>query len=170
MPPTPKPPILPLIWLVFAGLMAVTGLALFGSDSGGGGSEVIPYSEFQSYLDAGKVKQVTIAGDVITGTLIDALPNGKTAFSTVDVRADLAGELAKHHVEFSATASDKAVGQVLSWIIPPLLFVGLWLLASRAMTGGAGGRGGLHSRAEVPAAGLRYAALLPRRGRCRSHQ
>ena len=143
MPPTPKPPILPLIWLVFAGLMAVTGLALFGSDSGGGGSEVIPYSEFQSYLDAGKVKQVTIAGDVITGTLIDALPNGKTAFSTVDVRADLAGELAKHHVEFSATASDKAVGQVLSWIIPPLLFVGLWLLASRAMTGGAGGRGGL---------------------------
>ena len=144
MPPTPKPPILPLIWLVCAGLMALTGLALFGSDSGGGGgSEVIPYSEFQSYLDAGKVKQVTISGDVITGTLIDALPNGKTAFSTIDVRPDLAGELAKHHVEFSATPSDKAVGQVLSWIIPPLLFVGLWLLASRAMTGGVGGRGGL---------------------------
>jgi len=141
--PTQKPPILPLIWLVCAGLMAITALSLSGADTGAG-SAVIPYSEFQSYLDAGKVKQVTISGDTISGTLTDPMANGKTAFSTVEVHAELANELARHHVEYSALASDKTLGQVLSWIIPPLLFVGLWLLASRAMTGGmGGGRGGL---------------------------
>src|SRR6185312_15365357 len=70
-----------------------------------------------------------------------ALPSGHTNFSTVQVAPDLAGALAKHGIEYSAAPSKNALGTLFSWIIPPLLFVGIWMWASRSMMGG--GRGGL---------------------------
>ena len=38
-----------------------------------------------------------------------------------------------------AATDGGALGTLLSWILPPLLFVGIWMFASRAMTGGGGG-------------------------------
>src|SRR5207237_1573912 len=110
----------------------------------GGGSVVIPYSQFQQYLDANKVRQVTVSGNVIHGTLTEPLPDGRTGFTTVQVPPNLATQLAQHDVEFSGTATDSGpLGTLLSWILPPLLFVGIWMFASRAMMGGrAGGLGG----------------------------
>ncbi|HUB12611.1 MAG TPA: ATP-dependent zinc metalloprotease FtsH [Acetobacteraceae bacterium] len=142
MPAPKQQPFPAFVWLIFLGLLA---LSLFGLFSGGGGtaggSSVIPYSQFQQYLNAGKVKQVTVSGDVIRGTLTEKMPDGDTDFSTVQVSPELAGQLASHHVEYSAAPSNTAMSTLLSWIIPPLLFVGIWVWASRAMMGG-GGRGG----------------------------
>ncbi|MDR3536104.1 MAG: ATP-dependent zinc metalloprotease FtsH [Acetobacteraceae bacterium] len=142
----PKPQLPPSIWLVFLALFMVTALGLF-SGGNSGGSSVIPYSQFQSYLDQGKVKDVTVSGDTIRGTLTDAMPNGNTAFSTVQVPAELAGSLSKHGVEYSAVTTGGPLATLLSWIVPPLLFVGVWIFASRTMGGGAGGGlgGGLFS-------------------------
>ena len=141
----PKKPQLPsFIWLIFMGLLVVSVWGLFSAGNEGGGSAVIPYSQFQQYLDAGKVKQVTVSGDILHGTLTEKMADGKTEFTTVQVPQDLSNELAKHKVQYSATANNGALSTLLSWIIPPLLFVGIWLWASRAMMGGgAGGRGGL---------------------------
>ncbi len=141
--PTQKPRLPPSVWLIFIGLAVVTMLGVFGNRGGAdAGSTAIPYSQFQQLLDAGKVKQVTVSGNMIRGTLKEKLPDGNTSFSTLQVPADLAGTLAKHGVEYSAAPSNDALGTLLSWVVPPLLFVGIWLWASRAMMGG-GGRGGL---------------------------
>jgi cell division protease FtsH len=138
----PKQPFPSLIWLIVAGLVVVTALGLF-SNGGGSGSDVIPYSRFQQYLDANKVKQATVSGNVIRGTLTEAGPDGKTGFTTIQVPPNLASQLAQHGVEFSGTPSEGgAFGTLLSWILPPLMFVGIWMLASRAMMGGRGGFGG----------------------------
>ena len=99
-----KPNIPSSIWLVVAGLAAISVLGLFGG--GAGGVDAIPYSQFQQYLDAGKVKQVTVAGNVIRGTLTDPMPDGRSSFTTVQVPPDLAGQLAKHKVEFTGTPTD----------------------------------------------------------------
>ncbi len=140
MPPPPRQQFPPFLWLIVAGLVVVTALGLFSNGGGGGGSDVIPYSQFQQYLGGNKVKQVTVAGNVIHGTLTEAMPDGKTEFTTVQVPPDLATQLAQHNVEFSGTATDGgAFGTLLSWILPPLLFVGIWMFASRAMMGGRGG-------------------------------
>ncbi len=137
--PTPKPNLSSSIWLVVAGLLVITVLGLF-SNGGTGAPAVIPYSQFQQYLDANKVKQVTVSGSVLHGTLTDAMPDGKTSFTTVQVPPDLATQLAQHKVEFSGTVSDSGpLGTLLSWVLPPLLFVGIWMFASRAMMGGRGG-------------------------------
>ncbi|MGE0420170.1 MAG: ATP-dependent metallopeptidase FtsH/Yme1/Tma family protein, partial [Acetobacteraceae bacterium] len=123
----------------------VVGLSLL-SGTGGGGSESIPYSQFQQYLSEGKIKQVTISGDVIRGTFTEKQADGRTGFTTVQVPPNLADELQKKGVEYSAVSNGGAFATLLSWIIPPLLFVGVWLFASRAMMGGRGGMsGGLFS-------------------------
>jgi cell division protease FtsH len=139
--PAPKQNFSSSVWLIVAGLIVIAALGLFSNGGGnGGGSDVIPYSEFQQYLTSNKVKQVTIAGNVIRGTLTDKMPDGRTDFSTVQVAPDLAAQLAQHHVEYSGTTNDTgALGTLVSWILPPLLFVGIWMFASRAMTGGRGG-------------------------------
>ena len=143
--PAPKPQFPSAIWLIFLGLLVVTVFGWFGSGGGGGGgggTTVIPYSEFQQLLDAGKVKEVTVSGDLLNGTLTEKLPDGATQFSTVQVAPDLAETLAKHGVKYSGAPSSTALTTLLSWIVPPLLFVGIWLWASRSMMGGGGGRGG----------------------------
>ena len=134
----PKPNLSSSIWLIVAGLVVISALGLFGGGGGGGGSDAIPYSQFQQYLDANKVKQVTVSGNVIRGTLTEPMPDGRSNFTTVQVPPDLAGQLAKHNVEFTGGAADGgAVGTLLSWVLPPLLFVGIWMFASRMMMGGA---------------------------------
>ncbi len=138
-----KPDFSSSIWLVVAGLVVIAALGLFGGGNGGGGTDVIPYSQFQQYLDANKVKEVTVAGNVIHGTLTEKMASGRSNFTTVQVPPDLASQLAKHNVQFTGAATDGgAVGTLLSWVLPPLLFVGIWMFASRMMMGGRGGFGG----------------------------
>ena len=130
MPAPQKQPFPSYVWLIFLALLAMSLFGLFAGVGGSGGStSVIPYSQFQQYLNAGKVKQVTVSGDVIHGTLTEKLPDGNTSFSTVQVPPDLAGQLASHHVEYSAAPSDSTMSTLLSWIVPPLLFVGIWMWA-----------------------------------------
>ena len=75
----PKPNLSSSIWLIVAGLVVISALGLFSGGGGGGsGTDVIPYSQFQQYLDANKVKQVTVAGNVIRGTLTETMPDGRT--------------------------------------------------------------------------------------------
>ncbi len=125
-------------WLLILGMAFLSGLGLMGQFTGG--ADVIPYSQFQQLLDTGKVKQVTVAGDTIRGTLTEALPDGKTEFSTLQVPDDLATKFGKMGVQYSSVPTGGPLSTLISWVLPPLLFVGVWMIASRAMMGG--GRGG----------------------------
>ncbi len=133
---TPKRNLSPTLWMVLFGLLMMLSVSLFST-----GDEVvaIPYSQFQSWLDAGKVKQVVVNGETIRGTLNEPLPGGKTGFSTIAVPRELAGALSKQNVEYSATPSSGTFGTLLGWIVPPLLFVGVWMFMSRGSGGGMAG-------------------------------
>ncbi|HET6234777.1 MAG TPA: ATP-dependent zinc metalloprotease FtsH [Acetobacteraceae bacterium] len=128
------------LWLITVALIGAGVAALMTNQ--GPGTTAIPYSQFEQLLNDGKVTNVVVAGDTISGTLSQKLPDGNDHFTTVQVPGDLAGALEKHHVQFSAVTGSSAIGTLLSWVLPPLLFVGIWLLASRAMGGGRGGMGG----------------------------
>src|SRR4051794_19868329 len=125
--PAPNPNALSSIWLIVAGLLVIAALGLFGGGGGNGGTDPIPYSQFQQYLDANKVKQVTVSGNLIRGTLTEPMPDGRSNFTTVQVPSDLASQLTRHNVEFSGSVADGgALGTLVSWVLPPLLFVGIW--------------------------------------------
>ncbi len=130
------------MWWLWLPLLAIS---VFGLFAGGRHAQVrtIPYSQFQTLLDQGKVKSVVVSGDEIQGTLSAPLPNSKvTNFTTTTVPPNLASQLAQHHVEFTGASTSSGFGTLLSWIIPPLIFVGIWLFAMRRMGGGRGGFGG----------------------------
>jgi cell division protease FtsH len=137
----PQQPRFPIVWLWIA-LFALIVVGLFAGGNGRDASQSIPYSQFQQLLDQGKVKKVVVSGNEIQGTLSEKLPNGHTDFVTQRVPPNLATELQKHGVTYTGAPSSAGWGMLLSWIIPPLLFVGLWFAASRFMGGGAGGAAG----------------------------
>ena len=140
MPPPKKQSFSFPLWPLLAGLVVMSLVSMFSNVAG---VEPIPYSQFQRYLSEGKIAKVTITGDTIRGELTEKLPSGQSAFSTVKVEGDLANELSKHGVEYSAMPTDTALGRLLSWVLPPLLFVGVWVFASRMMGGGGGLGGGI---------------------------
>jgi cell division protease FtsH len=126
-----------ILWMIAAFALALLSPLL----SSGIKTTTIPYSQFQELLDQGKVKSVTVAGDSLTGELKEPQPGGGTTFSTQRVPPDLAGQLKEHGVEFSAAPGLGVVGVILSWVLPPLIFVGIWLLFTYFSARGAGGLG-----------------------------
>jgi cell division protease FtsH len=134
LPPMKKMPLGQLLWIGLMVMLVFSFISRMGD-----GTPPIPYSQFVEYLDQNKLARVTVAGDTIHGELKDAPQGASKTFTTQRVPGDLASQLEKHGVEFSATQGAGAFSTLLSWIIPPLLFVGIWLVAMRFMGGGRGG-------------------------------
>ncbi|MGH7045955.1 MAG: ATP-dependent zinc metalloprotease FtsH [Stellaceae bacterium] len=111
----------------------------------------IPYSRFQTLLDKNKVASVDIGPNYITGTLKQPETGGLKDFVTARVAPDLAKSLDKHGVTYSGIVENHFIRNLLSWILPAIVFVGIWMFAVRRM--GQGGLGGLmqigKSRARV---------------------
>ncbi|HXO92333.1 MAG TPA: ATP-dependent zinc metalloprotease FtsH [Stellaceae bacterium] len=112
----------------------------------------IPYSRFEALLDANKVNEVAITQNQIQGTLKEAEPDGLKDFVTTRVQPpELAENLTKHGVTYSGVVESHWIADLLSWILPAVFFVGIWMFAIRRM--GQGGLGGLmtigKSRAKI---------------------
>jgi cell division protease FtsH len=112
----------------------------------------IPYSRFETLLDANKVNEVAVTQNRIQGTLKEAEPDGVKDFVTTRVEPpELAESLTKHGVTYSGVVESHWIADLLSWILPAVFFVGIWMFAIRRM--GQGGLGGLmtigKSRAKV---------------------
>ncbi len=100
----------------------------------------IPYSEFQALLEDGKVESVQIGASEIRGKL-KASEEGKSAFVTTRVEPELAAKLDEFGVEFAGKKQDTFLPMLLSWLVPVLLFVGIWLFILRRMAGQGPGAG-----------------------------
>jgi cell division protease FtsH len=103
----------------------------------------IPYSKFQQLVREDKVAAVVVAEDEITGELREPL-DGKKRFSTNRVDPELAKELEGHGVEYAGRFENTLLPLLLSWFVPILLFLGVWVFLGRRMAKGfgAGGPGG----------------------------
>jgi cell division protease FtsH len=113
--------------------------------------ETIPYSQFEQLLAQEKIAEVSVGQDTIQGKLKEPLPSGKSAFVTSRVDMALAEKLAAKGVSVTGVPSGGALQSLLSWILPVVVFVGIWYWAGRSM--GGQGLGGLmaigKSRAKV---------------------
>ncbi|GGO60506.1 cell division protease FtsH [Roseovarius pacificus] len=98
----------------------------------------IPYSEFSAYLEQGRIAEVAVSDQYIQGEFIEPV-DGKTMFVTTRVEPDLARDLAAHGVTVSGQIESTFLRDLLSWILPVILFVGIWAFLIRRMGSGAGG-------------------------------
>jgi len=98
----------------------------------------IPYSQFEQLLQDGKIAKVGVSDRYIQGTLKEPL-NGKTEFETTRVDPRFAAQLQKYHVTYTGEMESTIVQDLLSWILPAVLFFGVWMFLSRRVTQGLGG-------------------------------
>jgi cell division protease FtsH len=103
--------------------------------------EELPYSEFKTLLAAGKVAEVTVTHQRVTGKLkSEEGAKEQKSFTTVRVDdPDLVKELSERHVTFSGVVESTFLRDLLSWIIPALVFVGIWFFAIRKFGQGQSG-------------------------------
>jgi cell division protease FtsH len=125
------------IWYIVAVCVALS--LLQGAYQASKQYATIPYSQFQSLLDANKVDKVWVAQNDIKGLLKEPEQNGKKQFETTRVDPALAGELDKHHVTYFGEEPSTWLADVLSWTIPTLLFFALWMFVIRRFTQQGGG-------------------------------
>jgi cell division protease FtsH len=105
----------------------------------------VPYSEFQRLVREGKVKEIFVSEGEIRGEVKAPEPNIKQYFRTNRVDSSLAEELKKHDVKFSGEVESKVFSTLLSWILPVLIFFGIWMLLMRRLSSRLGAGGGLMS-------------------------
>ena len=95
------------------------------------GVEQISYDEFQQALDADRIGEVEVTGDLLRGTYKSPTADGARAFVTPRVDLELAQELEQHKVKFTGVVENTLLRDILSWVLPALLFIGLWLFLLR---------------------------------------
>jgi cell division protease FtsH len=103
--------------------------------------EVVPYSEFEQLLAQDKIAEVTVSENRITGKL-KAPENGKTVAVANLVPPEVAERLEKYNVPYRRTIENTFLRDLLSWVVPALVFVGIWFWLIRRMAKQGGGLGG----------------------------
>jgi len=112
--------------------------------------ESMSYSEFKALLRAGKVSELGLYRDTIEGTFsptglegvlskekIEAIKRSETSspnFVTTRVEdPGLVAELEAAHVRFTGHVTNTWIATLLSWILPAVIFVGLWMVVMKRM-------------------------------------
>lgn len=100
----------------------------------------LSYSEFKQFVRDNTVESLVLTQDEMRGRLKEAREiRGRTArlFTTVRVvDADLVPLLDQHGVQYSGRVDSQWLATLLSWIVPTLLFFGIWLFVFRRMGAG----------------------------------
>jgi len=93
--------------------------------------DVIPYSEFKQSLKTGKIKDLTITQESVSGER--ETEKGVRRFQAVRVEdSDLVKELETYQVTYTGKVDSKWLTNILSWIIPLVFFFFIWrILFSR---------------------------------------
>jgi cell division protease FtsH len=103
--------------------------------------EELPYSEFKTLVATGKVAEVSVSSQTLTGKL---KPEGEDKkeklFSTIRVEdPDLVRDLNQHGVKFTGVIESTFLRDLLSWIVPALVFIGIWFFVFRRLGQAQGG-------------------------------
>ncbi len=123
------------MWYVLLGIWVVLIIqnALFSAFS----VKTIPYSEFLKALSENRVTEVAITSNMIQGRLKDTKESSDQGqlFRTVRVDPEISQLLSGHDVKFKGEVESTFVRDLLSWVIPVFLFVGIWFFMMKRMQG-----------------------------------
>lgn len=92
---------------------------------------VVPYSELERQLKDGKVAALTIREQQIFGELANPDEKGKKLIVANRVDPKLAETLSQYNIPYTQVHESKFLSTLLSWIIPVLVFFGIWFFVFR---------------------------------------
>ena len=115
------------------------GLIWLGLQAWLGYRSVAPlqYSEFLTHLEKGEISELTVTETMVEGRFTNPI-DGKEYFVAHRVDPDFATELEQYNIVFKGGSDQNWLTNLISWVAPVLLFVGLWMVLMRRMSGGQG--------------------------------
>ena len=93
--------------------------------------ETIPYSEFEALIEDGAIEELRVSENFVEGRLRRPTEAGATHFRTTRVEMDMAEWLRDRDVRFAGEIESTFLRDLLSWIIPIALIIGLWFFMIR---------------------------------------
>ena len=102
--------------------------------------EELPYSEFKTLLAAGNVAEVTVTRQSLLGKLKPEEGSKEPKlFTTIRVEdPDLVKELNVRNVKFTGMIESTFLRDIMWWVIPALIFGGIWFFVIRRLGQGLG--------------------------------
>lgn len=121
------------IWYLLLGFWAV--MLIQSAIMQAYGVRRIPYSEFLQALETGRITEVAITQDRITGTISSSKGGSDKAeeFSTVRVDPPISELLSKYNIKYTGVIESTFFRDLLSWILPIFLIMVVWLYVFRRM-------------------------------------
>ena len=103
--------------------------------------EPITYSEFVNYLKEGKIEEVVVRENTVEGKFKEPLADKRTRFVAVRVDEQLSKDLEQYNVKYTGVIESTFLREILGFIVPAVVFFGLWwfLMRKLAEKGGMGG-------------------------------
>ncbi|HBF57395.1 MAG TPA: cell division protein FtsH [Afipia sp.] len=98
----------------------------------------IPYSQFETYVRDGRIAEVAVSDRFIQGRFKEPV-EGRSFFITTRVEPDLARELQQHGTVVSGQIESTFLRDLLSWVVPVVIFLGIWMFMLKRVGGGIGG-------------------------------
>lgn len=93
--------------------------------------EAVPYSEFEKALAERRIESITIGETTVTGHLRSSDGSGKRVIVANRVEPALAERLSRYDVPYTRVVESTFVRDLLSWVVPSMVFFGLWLFLMR---------------------------------------
>jgi cell division protease FtsH len=149
-------------WGLFA-LVLFVALLLFGRGllQGTPRERVVPYSMLEQALAEGRVVQVDIGDEMVRAELKTAEGDGTQVLLAVPVEPAMAERLGRYGVSYQRIHGPAWLRQLVGWVLPLAVMVGLWSLMARRSNGlGAGMLGFGESKARLymqASTGVRFA-------------
>jgi cell division protease FtsH len=96
--------------------------------------EVVPYSQFEQLLSEGRISEVVVSDQTVTGKLKTPQAGKSTVVANI-VQPDIADRLSKYNVKFTRVYESTFLRDLLSWVVPALVFFGVWYFLVRRLAG-----------------------------------
>ncbi|MFZ5428436.1 MAG: ATP-dependent zinc metalloprotease FtsH [Thermodesulfobacteriota bacterium] len=124
------------VWYVIAAIWALVFIQDYYSRAYG--PKALAYSEFLKELKAGHVIEVAIGQGAIQGKM-KVVKDGQESeqrFVALRVDPELSEELSRYNVEFRGQPESTFLRDLMSWVLPALIFFGIWFLLMRRFNPG----------------------------------
>ena len=99
--------------------------------------KTIPYSEFLKLVKENKIAEVAIGTNQIQGKIRGNQETFEkdTLFRTVRVDPDTSKLLEEYNVTFKGEVESRFLANLFSWLLPIIIFFGVWYFMMRRMSG-----------------------------------
>lgn len=147
-PPISKNPVfifivLGIISIILYKTFLTDDSSIFGRLGGNSVSQTVEYSEFKQLIKSGQIQSVSIGQTMVKG--VSKTMNPTIYYTTKKVQdATLVPLLDEHKVSYSGFSEQNFFTDLIGWLLPMFIFIGLWmLLTSRIQRNMGGGMFGL---------------------------